>query len=454
MKFITINNLTFGYDTKKPLLNQLNLTIPTKSFSLLIGPTGCGKSTLMKILAQLYPKYGGQIINGQVDLAGHRQAMMFQNAGQQFTMATPREEIIFALENLQIGPEEYQVRLKEAVAFSQIERLLDQKISTMSGGEKQRVALAVLVAMDVDLLILDEPFASCDPETRKFLIAKLAELRNHGKTIIISDHVLSDYQEICDQIFAFKQERVVRLNDDEMEQLFATAEQTPDLHFSLPDKQSSVFTLKQTQIKQNRLLLNQEQLDIVKGKPTLITGANGIGKSSFFQALTQLITYEGSIKYEGREIRKIPARKYLTHVGQIFQSASDQFLTVTVADELQLSQQHNPHLRYSEDQVAELLKMLDLYDRQDQVVYSLSGGQKKKLQILLMLLSGQEVLLIDEPLSGLDHESVHQVIELMQRCQSELKQTMLIISHQIAELGQWCDYHLVFENQHLSYVER
>ncbi|MBA1393148.1 ABC transporter ATP-binding protein, partial [Lactobacillus sp. XV13L] len=155
---ITSTNLTFSYDEDDKVLTNVNLHVPTGKFTLLVGPTGCGKSTLLKILAGLYPKYAGRI-SGKTDLDGLKAAMMFQSAGEQFTMATPREEIIFALENLQVDRAHYKERLNEAVQFAQIDHLLDQKINTMSGGEQQRVALAVLVAMNTDLFLLDEPFA-------------------------------------------------------------------------------------------------------------------------------------------------------------------------------------------------------------------------------------------------------------------------------------------------------
>ena len=134
---VTVNNLTFSYE-KEPIINHLNIEIP-HGFSLLIGPTGCGKSTLLKIIAGLYPKYAGRL-TGMVDLHGQKAAMMFQNAAEQFTMPTPREEIVFALENLQLDEGEYQTRLDQATAFTQIADLLDQKINTLSGGQQQRVA--------------------------------------------------------------------------------------------------------------------------------------------------------------------------------------------------------------------------------------------------------------------------------------------------------------------------
>lgn len=446
---LELKQLSFSYGKNEQIFHNINLIINT-GFNLLIGPTGCGKSTLLKTIAGLYPKYGGHV-SGQVNLNGMKSAIMFQNAGEQFTMATPREEIIFALENLRVTPSNYKQRLKKAVAFTQISHLLDQKIITMSGGEKQRVALAVLVAMDVDLLLLDEPFASCDPEARKFLIEKLYELRLQGKSILISDHFFSDYENKCDAVFQMENRTIVRLSVTEQEKLFKRDE-APEPVFLLPNENdSAVFVLNQTELRQNRLLLKQDQLKIYEGKATLITGANGIGKSSFFKALTKMISYRGNMLFHTKEIAKLKSRNYLKHVAQIFQSADDQFLKVTVQEELDLSKKNRN--RYFTDQIInEYLAKLKLDKHLDQVVYSLSGGQKKKLQILLMLICQHDVLLIDEPLAGLDHDSARQVIKLLQESQNKLHQSFLIISHQTHELADLCSYRLNFAHQQLNYV--
>ncbi len=306
--------------------------------------------------------------------------------------------------------------------------------------------------MDVDLLLLDEPFASVDPEARKFLIEKLNELKNLGKTIIISDHVFDDYQNICDHVFSFKNQTVYELSFEETRKLFDIKASDKKSIFALPTlNNAKVFSLKNTEIRQNRLLLKQDDLKIYKGKITLITGPNGVGKSSFFKALTKMIPYEGSMTFENQEIAKLKARKYLLHVAQIFQCTDDQFLAVTVQDEINLSKKdRNPY--FTDERIKEALKLLDLDTHLDQVVYSLSGGQKKKLQILLMLITKHEVLLIDEPLSGLDKNSIKQVVQLMREAQKSLQQTFLIISHQIDELADLCDYRLNLDDQQLNYI--
>lgn len=448
---VTVNNLTFSYE-KEPIIDHLNIEIP-HGFSLLIGPTGCGKSTLLKIIAGLYPKYAGRL-TGTVELHGQKAAMMFQNAAEQFTMPTPREEIVFALENLQLDEGEYQARLDQATAFTQIADLLDQKINTLSGGQQQRVALAVLIAMDVDLLLLDEPFASCDPKARAFLIKKLVILAHNGKTIILSDHVLDDYEPVCDHLFEFTNNKeIIELNASKKIALFEQNKKLHEqhYHFVLPNSEP-IFTLKQVQIKQNKLLLKQNDLNLHSGT-TLITGANGAGKTSLFKVMTKMIPYTGNFTYLNKEISTLSVRKYLTQVAQIFQKASDQFLAVTVKDELELSKKDRNSF-FTEKKLNEWLEKLGLADHLDQVVYSLSGGQQKKLQILLMLMTKHQVLLIDEPLSGLDHNSVKLVLELMQESQRKLHQTLFIISHQIDELAEFCDYRLILADQRLKYVER
>nr|WP_280926605.1 ABC transporter ATP-binding protein [Lactobacillus sp. ESL0701] len=450
---ITSKNLTFSYEQNIKIINNLNLDIPTGKFSLLIGPTGCGKSTLLKILAGLYPKYAGKL-SGELNLAGLKSAIMFQNAGEQFTMATPREEIIFALENLQVKRENYQKHLSAGVEFAQIENLLDQKINTMSGGEQQRVALAVLIAMDIDLFLLDEPFASCDPQARQFLISKLAHLRDQGKTIILSDHVLDGYQTVCDCLFEFKDHNVKQLDPAAKKHLLQTSTRKNNYSFALPQNEAACFTLTKTRLTQNRLLLDQDELNIIAGKTTLITGANGVGKTSLFNALTKMLPYNGSLTYHNREIRQQKTRKYLLHVAQIFQNATDQFLSVTVQDEINLSKKQRTNSFFTDPKIKEVLTDLDLDQHLDQVVYSLSGGQQKKLQILLMLIADQDVLLIDEPLSGLDHLSSQKIMHLLKQSQEQRGQTLLIISHELNGLADWCDYHLVFADKQLHYVTK
>ena len=215
----------------------------------------------------------------------------------------------------------------------------------------------------------------------------------------------------------------------------------------------TAFQLTAFQLKRGgHELLNLPKLALFRDKITLITGANGSGKSTFFRALTKLVPYQGQIAYAGQEIHQIKNRQYRADVGLVFQHADDQFINVTVAEELALSKR-NGHHPYFQTHLPTALQLLGLTGLDERVVYSLSGGQRKKLQLLLMLMMGQPVLLMDEPFAGLDRQSLLNVCRLIKAAQAAKPQSMLIISHQLAALDQLIDFHLHLSGHRLNYEE-
>lgn len=449
---LKINQLTFNYQKNKNIFENLSLEIMPESFSLLYGPTGCGKSTLLKVIAGLYPQFGGHITHGKIENSFKQWGMVFQDPDKQFTMQTPYQEFIFTLENLQLTAKQAKTRIEFAAKETNIQDLLQRDFLTLSGGEKQRVALAVIIAMDCDLILLDEPFASCDPNNRKFLLAQLAKLKQAGKTIIITDHNLEGYKKICDQVFLFENEnKILCLTDEQKDIFFQHQPILPQLTFQLPANEKAILNFEAFSLSQgNKTLINQQNLKILAGHGTLLSGTNGAGKTSLFKALTKLISYNGKIFFRNKDITKIKRRKYLTHVAQAFQNANDQFLMVTVKEEIELS--HNLSKTFTSTQIQKFLKELELNNLTDQVVYSLSGGQKKKLQLLLMILASPDILLLDEPFAGLDNQSIAKISNLLKTEFLNKNKTLIIISHQSEYLDLLCDYHLILENQHLQYT--
>lgn len=449
---LKINHLSFTYQKDQSFFKDFSLQVNSGSLSLLSGPTGCGKSTLLKLMAGIYPQFGGQISDGQIQNSFKQWGMVFQDPDKQFAMQTPYQEFIFTLENLQLNAQQAQERIALAAKETNTQDLLERTFTTLSGGEKQRVALAIIIAMDCDLILLDEPFASCDPANRKFLMDKLIQLKQAGKTIIISDHHLSDYRKICDQVLLFDQNhQITNLVGQKKDNFLNQPHSLPQVSFDLPQNQKAILDLKNFSLKQgNKILLKNQNLPIFLGHATLLSGTNGSGKTSLFRAITRLIPYEGQILFQGKDINKLKRRKYLTHVSQAFQNATDQFLMITVREEIELSQKLSH--KFTQQEVFDLLKELQLDHLIDQVIYSLSGGQKKKLQLLLMILASPDVLLLDEPFAGLDHQSIIKISNLFQNCFLTPKKTLLIISHQIETLDQLCDYHLKLENQQLHYT--
>ncbi|MHA6598865.1 ATP-binding cassette domain-containing protein [Lactobacillus gasseri] len=364
-------------------------------------------------------------------------------------MATPREELIFALENKLVDRTSALKRINYASTKTNISSLLDQPFLQLSGGEKQRVALAVLIAMKSDLLLLDEPFANCDSHNRQFLLTCLATLHKEGKTILISDHNFSGYEKLASMVLAIKDKNIktITLPDNTLK--------NQALSFSLPDlKQNPVYFLKSFSLSfPKKNLISPTNLKIYPGRATLLTGENGSGKTSLFKALTKIIPYQGQLIFESKDIKKWHRRPYLAKVGQIFQNPDDQFLNVTVKEELDFSLKYNRNLSLNKIKLEHLLTKLNLQNLDEQVVYSLSGGQKRKLQILVMLMAYPEVLLLDEPFSGLDQESVSAVIYLLKKYFLDSNHTLLVISHQLEQVQYLCDYHLTIKDQKLFYTK-
>ncbi|GAT17869.1 ABC transporter ATP-binding protein [Secundilactobacillus silagei] len=475
MATIAVNHLSFSYPTEdgqNPLtLNDLSATFPSGGFSLLTGPSGSGKSTLMKIISGLYPKFSGVITAGEVRLndtkisdipesdRGQLVAMMFQNPNQQFAMDTVERELIFALENQQVAPNHMMARVDRALDYVEITDLRHRQLNSLSGGEKQKVALAVIIAMRADTILLDEPFASVDPVARQLLLSKLSRLqREEHKTILISDHDLEDYDQYIDHLFILNGtgDSLTLLDQTAAQQKMAAFQRqdTSNKQLQLPatTDQAVIAAHQLTLTAGNATLLKQPAINFFKHHITLLTGANGTGKSTLLLAISKLHQYAGSLLLNQNEVAKMHRKQLYQQVALIFQDADQQFLNVTVAEELALSLKNSQQPAYFKDRIPGFLKQLHLEQLQEHVVYTLSGGQKKKLQILEMLIMATPVELFDEPFTGLDFTSLQTVMAIMKTVAHDCQQTMVIVSHQLFGLDALVDYHVTLKDRQLQYV--
>lgn len=441
MTTISAEQISFSYPTEQ-VLKSCDFTIPEHELSLLIGPTGSGKSTLLMLLAKLIQPQAGHI---SPQLAG----FMFQNPRQQFAMTTPLDQFIFIMENRRLTAKTAWPKIQAVSQQLQLSALLKQPLTTLSGGQLQRVALGAALLLERDILLLDEPFASVDPDNRRFMLALLHRLQQAGKTILIIDHDLNGYQQICQHVFQLKNYQISELSACQKQQLW---QQTPQQQqkFVLPANTADLFQLQTFCLQRGQQrLIKQLHLTIPAGAATLLTGSNGSGKSSLLQVLSKLLPYQGQCLYQGRDLTRWRKRRFFAKVGQVFQAASDQFLTVTVAEELRLSAQQGS---VSEQVIQQMLTDFHLQNYLPHSPYLLSGGQQKLVQLMTMLIMGRPVLLLDEPLAGLDQAMTKQVAKWLAWSRDNFEQSQIIVSHQPG-LNQLCRYHLRLSHQQLSFQE-
>ncbi|KRL05417.1 ABC transporter ATP-binding protein [Liquorilactobacillus oeni] len=465
MAQLEITDLNFTYSNQQALLfNNFNFSLKAGSFNLLVGPSGSGKSTLFKLMSGLYPQYGGQKTNGAVLLNGQdvsevvpferarHIALLFQNPSRQFAMQTVEEQLIFALENLRIPIQEIPRRITAVLTQLKLASFRKRKLLTLSGGEQQRVALATVLAMDSDIILLDEPFANVDNANRTALLheLKLLQQQQH-KTIMISDHETTGYIDRADHVYQLKTP-TSSLKELSLNILKAQPPKTFVHTDPAIIKRNDKLSWKKLSLAAGKKqLLVKNNFSLQEGTLGLLSGDNGVGKSTLFAALCHQKRYTGTVYYQGKASEKVRLRKWAKIVANVFQNSTDQFVKIHVNEEIQLSQKNSLHPEYwNPSRIKNATEKLQLLQLKEQVCYQLSGGQQKKLQVLSILIMSQPIMLLDEPFAGLDPQSLHEILLLIKETVTALHLSVLVISHQRIGVTSFMDYEVHLENKILQ----
>ena len=199
MTSLRLADVTFSYDDcEGPIVENFSYELDEGTISLISGPSGCGKSTVFKLMAGLLPQYGGKILSGKVLLENaeiesvvpferaKRVAMLFQNPNRQFAMKTVFSQFVFALENLQLDHQEIEERINDALKRFDLEDFKDRNLQELSGGEQQRIALALVYSLKSPVILLDEPFAVLDEGLKARIAPTIRAANQEGLTITVS----------------------------------------------------------------------------------------------------------------------------------------------------------------------------------------------------------------------------------------------------------------------------
>ena len=369
---------------------------------------------------------------------------VFQNPKTQFYTTNTTDEIAFGLENYGIEREVINKRIEEVEKELHLENLMNKNIFSLSGGEKQKIAIASIYALNPEIFILDEPSSSLDIKSMKELSLTIKKLKSLGKTIIIAEHRLWYLIDIVDRAIYLEDGKITgEYSMDEIENLSENERMRTGLRHSdyksierFDDFETSnkgtLLELKNLMFKRStRTILSIKDLKFSYGNIIGIVGENGIGKSTLAKIICGLYKEnKGKILRDGENLN---IKSRLNESLLIMQEVNYQLFTDSVKDEIVLTS------NIKDDYVLDTwLKDMELKNIGDRNPHTLSGGQKQRVIILSALLSDKKILFFDEPTSGLDYRNMKIVAKNIKKVKEKDK-LILIISHDVEFLESVCD---------------
>lgn len=465
---IDVASLSFSYVSeltgdRVEALKDVDLSADAGSLTLVCGASGCGKSTLMKALTGLVPQMtpgeldGVVRINGRnlADVAltdvGHLCSSVFQNPRTQFFCDTVAEELAFCGENYGRERATLRQQSERAAKLMGISHLLERKLTTLSGGQLQKVALACALASGAPVLLADEPTSNLDPAAISEVRAALKVLKEQGLTIVVVEHRLHFLRGLADQVLLMESGRVTRRwNGAEFFSMGQAQRRSLGLR-TLVDPGPPETWVGQVQAgRQEKQVGRQENreaspsqvrlscrglsfaygaspvfegldADFPAGQITCIAGANGVGKTTLVRVLCGLAApSSGSISMDG-----VPASRKTRRsaCALVMQDTGRQLFSDTLAGELTIGASHA-----SGQSGEQLLADFDLANLGERHPLSLSGGQKQRLVIAAARATGRPIVILDEPTSGVDARHLDSITATLRRIADE-GAAVVVVTH-------------------------
>jgi energy-coupling factor transport system ATP-binding protein len=466
---LIVENLSFRYRDRPELaLCDISLQVAPGELLLVAGASGCGKTTLIRCLNGLVPRsYKGEL-GGHIRLQGQDTAHMplarisqmvgtvLQDPERQILGTKVINEVAFGLENLSLPRPEIIRRADEALAFLGISPLRNRETFNLSGGEKQKVALAGVLAMRPSILLLDEPLASLDPASAQETLAIVRQLADDGMTVVMIEHRVEDVLNIRPDRVLFMQAGQIRYLGP-VADLFkvvdyhevklpaaailerAAADPRPVELKLLPGAAAAPAAYEPLVRFENvgydydgeREVLHGITLDIRRGDIIAVLGANGAGKTTLVKhAIGLLKPKTGRVLVGGRDTQALSVAQIAQTLGYVFQSPSHMLFAPTVSEELAFGPTNLRHPAEAiQKEVKEALEIVNLTGREKDPPLALSFGQQKRVSIAAILAMRSRILVMDEPTAGQDYKNYMDFMDAILQLPSF--EAILFITHDI-----------------------
>jgi energy-coupling factor transport system ATP-binding protein len=480
---ITFNNVSLIYPhSVQTVFEDLSFTIQEGEMVLVIGATGSGKSSLLRLINGLVPHHTGGILAGDITVDGlstavtkpgglaHLIGIVGQNPAHGFVTDTVEEELVFGMEALNFAPEVMRKRVEEILDLLSLAHLRSRTISTLSGGEQQRVAIGSALVMHPKVLVLDEPTSALDPIAAEEVLSILHRLvHDLGLTVVVSEHRLERVIGFADRIISISPhgsavidlpEAILKdspiappivhlaraLNLDSVGTSVREVRRmtthlrdfTPLLSTEAPVSHEDVVAVKNLSFSYGeKVALRNVSLNFKAGEITSVMGRNGAGKSTLFKSIVGFHSSKsGSVTVLGKDPMKLQGRDRLTRIGYIPQEPSDLLIHSSVAKECSASDRDNG---LEQGSTIEFLARITPTISPTSHPRDLSEGQRLSLVLAIILCSAPDVLIMDEPTRGLDYQAKSILVDTLISYARNLGKCVLIATHDVELVAEVAD---------------
>jgi energy-coupling factor transport system ATP-binding protein len=436
MALALVENLTFSYpDANRSSLADVSLRVEPGEVVAVLGPSGSGKSTLLRALAGLVPHFHGGRFAGRVEVAGRDTrrarpaelagtvASLFQDPEDQVVFGHVANEVAFGLENVGAPPEHIWPRVRGALVAAGIEHLADRRTETVSAGELQRVCLASVLALEPELLLLDEPTSQLDPEAAEGLLDLAVELES---AVVVSEQRPGMPLERCDRVLFLEGGRILLDAPRENALAWLAANRPGYLPAEPPPREppgaGGEILCRVDDVAHGYLdqpVLDDVSLALRRGEVVALTGPNGKGKTTLAKIAAGLLEPQrGAVDRRGRAC-------YLS------QDPGRYVVTERVGEEVALAVAGD-HTK-ARRALAEV--GLDGFERRHP--RDLSSGERERLALASVLVAEPEILILDEPTRGVDPPRKAQLAELVRRRAPD--RATLVVTHDLVFAAEVAD---------------